>query len=271
MFNFGTTSQKQQATSSPVQLDLYSTEQEQLFKQLAGIVSGGLSGNIAAYPKSMYVTRQPEESQYFELANLVSGQSGARLEALRNVLSGNAAYDINPEITRQYFANSIEPLMAKQFYGKTLPGISESYAGPGYWSSARALAEANAKSDYAMNLGATEANLVYADELARRASLESAANRQASSALPSVEALMSDVGTAGQYARSIKEEQTLADYQRWLSGETVEGVTPVQNNPFLQLAFQFLGLQPFTYGTQSQSTGSASGFKFGLELPKFGG
>jgi hypothetical protein len=52
----------------------------------------------------------------------------------------------------------------------------------------------------------------------------------------------------------IDQEKNLADIQRWLSGETVDGVTPTQYNPFLQLVFQALGLSAFDIGTKSKST-----------------
>ena len=255
MVSFGS----QKSESKPVQLGMYSPEQQETFSNLANVIQTGIGGNVNAYPKSMYVPRTPEEQQYFDIAGSLPGTADARISALNSVLSGKPAYEINPDISKQYFEKSIKPIMSREFYGTTLPAISEKFAGPGYWSSARALAETDATGRYAENLGAAEADLVYKDELARRQALESAATRSAGVALPSVEALVSDVGTAGEYARSIQQEQTLSDYQRWLAGETVEGVAPSQYNPFLQLAFQLLGQQPFTYGTQSSSSGSRFG------------
>jgi hypothetical protein len=54
-----------------------------------------------------------------------------------------------------------------------------------------------------------------------------------------------------------------ADFQRWLSGETVDGVTPEQYNPYIQLAFQLLGLSPYQYG----NTSSGSSIGGGVSLP----
>ena len=61
------------------------------------------------------------------------------------------------------------------------------------------------------------------------------------------------LGTAGGYSRMIDQEKVTADLQRWLMGEEVEGVAPTMYNPFLQLAYQLLGLEPYALGTKASS------------------
>jgi len=144
------------------------------------------------------------------------------------------------------------------------PAIREAFAGPGYWGSARAEATRKAAEDLATTLAARRAELMYGEELARRQALESAAAREAQYGVPYAAAEAELLGTAGQYARMIEEQRALADLQRWLMGETVEGVTPYQYSPFLQLALQYLGLTPYVYGQESKSFGARLGVGIGM-------
>jgi hypothetical protein len=68
---------------------------------------------------------------------------------------------------------------------------------------------------------------------------------------------------AAEYSRSIEQEKVFADVQRWLMGETVNGVTPTQYNPFMQSVFQALGLQPIAIGTST--SGHTYSFGSGVE------
>jgi hypothetical protein len=242
---------------------MWNKEQRDIFKLLFGFVNP--NQEVPRYPGQMYVPQLPQESPYFQLANQTAGQYQSRSQALLTALSGKPAYEINPEISANYFEQSIRPGMTREFRDVIIPGVKEAYAGPGYWGSARADAQANATEKFAENLMATKSGITYQDELMRRQSLENAANRQAGTALPAYEAMMSDVGTAGSYARMIKEQEVLSQYQRWLSGEEVDGVSPLQYNPFIQLAFQYLGLQPFGYGQQSSGSSRSQGFNFGFK------
>jgi hypothetical protein len=65
------------------------------------------------------------------------------------------------------------------------------------------------------------------------------------------------MGSAGQYARMIDQEQVQGDLQRWLMGEEMGGVDPTQYSPYLTLAFEALGLSPYSYGTYGKSSSSS--------------
>jgi hypothetical protein len=210
----------------------------------------------------MSVPTLPGEQAYLNLAGNQANAFPAYQTALNTVLSGQPAYNIDPSISANYFQNAILPGMRQQFANITLPGAEQSFAGPGYWGSARAQAEANAAANFGTAMTGMQANITYADELARRQALENAANRMAGAAPFAANFGMGATANAGEYARMIQQQQVMANYQRWLAGETVNGVTPTQYNPFLQLAFQYLGLAPFTYGQKSNQ--SSGGWNFGL-------
>jgi len=260
MISFG--SQKSSSNSTPVQLSMYSAEQQDIFDRLAAIMKQGIN-EVPSYPGNMYVEEQPEETQFFNFANNVANQSNIYTDALKNILTSNIYPQISPEVSQQYFANAILPGM-RESYDKAMANTTESFAGPGYWSTARADAQRRTASNEALTESTALANLMYQNQLMNWQSNMAGANAIAGTALLTEAIGANIVGTAGQYARSSEEEKTLSDYQRWVSGETVEGVSPIQNNPFVQLAYQFLGLQPYTWGTKSSS--NSSGFKFGLSL-----
>lgn len=268
MVSFGRSSSEQKSSSSsmPVKLDLYSPQQMALFNQLYGQISPGLSGPVPSYPGQMYTATTPEEAQYFKTVGTLPEQMPGRQKALETALSGKPAYEINPDTTAQFFEQGVKPQMLQEYRETTLPQLRESFVGPGFYGGARSQAEFKAGEHLATNLATARATLNYQDELARRQALTDAANRQAQIAPQVYEAGMSDIGTAGAYARMIEQEKKQADLQRWLMGETVDGVSPTQYNPFLTLAFNYLGLQPYGYGNMSsgKSTGSSSGWNFGV-------
>jgi len=269
MVSFGSSgsSGEQSSFSMPIRMSMWNPEQERVGRALYSYVNPNQP--VESYPRQMYVPELARESQFFDLANRTAGQYDARSEALLNTLSGKPAYQIDPSITERYFENSIRPIMMREFEDVTKPAIAEQFAGPGYWGSARAEQGLKSAERFAENLAATKSQLVYADEMARRQSLESAAGRQAAAAGPAYEAMLSDVGNAGRYARQIEEQKTLSDLQRWFSGETIDGKRGKQYSPFVQLAMQYLGQRPFALGMMSSSSGSqsSSGFNLGMTWP----
>jgi len=245
--SFGSTKSK----SSPVRVNMYTPEQQEMMTALGIQIKPGVEGNVPAYPGQMFTPQTPEETAYFQS---VSGGQSARQEAIDKMLSGKPAYDITPETTEELYQAGVKAPMMQEYKEITEPAIRESFAGPGYWGSARAEAQVTGAEHLATTLGAKRAELAYADEQARRAALESGAGRMAAGEAAAV-AEAGVMGTAGQYSRMIDQEKVTADLQRWLMGETVEGVTPTQFNPFLTLAFSFLGLDPYQLGTESKSSG----------------
>jgi len=251
---------KQKATSKPVQLPAWAPEQWGAMRPLAAAIQRGVEQPVPAYPGQMYVPRTPEEEAYFQQVPGVAEQI-----AQARVRLGQPAYEITPETTEQYYQQAIKAPTMKEWKEAVEPAIREYYAGPGYWGSARAGAQAKGAETLATELMAKRAELYRQDEMARRQALENAAGRAAVYTLPYAAGQAEMLGTAGQYARGVEQERSLADINRWLMGETVEGVSPTQYNPFVQLAFQLLGLSPYEYGQKT----TQSGWNFGIAAGPF--
>lgn len=219
---------KQESKSEPTQLPTWSPEQQQVFQTLWPKIMEGLGkGGVPSYPGQMSVPRTPEEQNYFNLADPL----------------------VSSRMTEDLYQQGIRAPAMREWEQFTKPEIQESYAGPGYWGSARAEGVAQGAENLATNLAGQRAQLAYADEQQRRAVMEKAA----------------------PYSREIQQEKIMGDFQRWLSGETVGGKKMTAYSPFMQLAFQLLGLTPFTYGQKSESTGFNLGIMSGYSGGKIGG
>lgn len=242
--------------SRPVKVSMWSPEQETVSKALWPQIEQGLSGT-PSYPGQMYVPKTQEEKAYLERTPQLAGD----LAGMRARL-GQPAYQITPEATEQYYQQSIKAPMMREWEETVEPSIRESYAGPGYWGSARAEAQVEGAENLSTELGRQRGELYYKDELARRSALESAAGREASYGLPYATGEAQMLGSAGEYSRMIDQEKVSADLQRWLMGESVGGVSNAAYSPYMQLAFQFLGLDPYALGTKSEGKSFQGGISY---------
>lgn len=269
MVSFGKSESKSEST--PQRVENWNASQKALFEQLFSTASGNMSSPVVSYPGQMSVPQTDQESSYFNAINQAYSPANlsVRSQAINDVLSGKPAYEINPETTEQFYQEGVKPGYMKEWEDVVLPQIKSSYVGPGYWGSARAYAETEGAKDLATTLAQKRAELYYQDEQARRAGLESAAGRQATlagSATDSLSGATTQLGTAGQYARSIAQEKVQGDLQRWLMGEEVGGVANNAYNPYVQLALALMGLTPFTIANQSQSKSDSFGGSFNLGI-----
>lgn len=267
MVSFGTSDSSSEST--PTKISTWNTQQKQLWSQLFDTAKAGMSTPTASYPNQMYVDRTPEEQAYFDAVSKMYSPADldARRQAVNQVLSGKPSYEINPEATEQFYQESIKPGYMKEWEEVTLPTLKQQFVGPGYWGSARANAITEGSEDLATTLASKRAELMYQDELARRAAAESAASRQAAltgsgadTYTTAATTQANALGTAGQYARTIAQEKVTADLQRWLMGEQVGGVSATQYNPFVQLALALMGLQEYVVASESESNADSFGF-----------
>ena len=233
------------------QLETMTPEQKALFNSLLGTASQG--GATTSAPFQTYSDTNQYEQQYMDLA---SGKTPSIAhDALLRVLSGQPAYDINPEATQSYYENSIRDPMVKEFNKTTLPGLNEQFAGPGFWSSNRAGAITDAYGNLNSSLNNQYGQLQMADEQARRTALQNAMNLQAQVAPGVDQAQITNAGNAGVLARSIESEKIASQMARWLSGESIDGQNVQAYNPNTQLAMALMGVQPYTYAQQNTTTG----------------
>lgn len=117
------------------------------------------------------------------------GEQGPELvvqtqQAASRALSGDPSSKINRATTEQFIQQGIADPARRGFERGTLQQIKSSYAGPGFWGSARAKAETTGRSDVEAQINALGSQYRYQDEQSRRNLAESAANRSLA-AIPS--------------------------------------------------------------------------------------
>lgn len=204
-----------------------------LGEQAAKKLQSEMAGPPAAYPGQMHVPITPQEQKYLDFVNSLGEQ-----KAIQELTSGEIPYETGPEFADRYFEESIRPGYISEFEDVTLPQLRESYAGPGYWGSARARAETKAGADLAEELARARGELRYKETLGARDAKEAALNR-ASSFYPE---LIRTYGDAGALTRSVEESKVLSNLQRWLMGEEVGGKSVYAYHPGWQLALSLLGI-----------------------------
>jgi hypothetical protein len=199
----------------------------------------------------MYVPKTSEEQEYLRHI-----KGFAYNQALQKMLKGQPAYDVSPEAAQTYFEKTIKPQYTRNLEEIVLPRIKEAYAGPGYYSSSRARAMTRAAERTAQSLDEAYGKLMYNEELARRQALEHAMER----ALPAEQVYSSELGQAGQLARSIEQEKVASDLQKFLMGEEVNGKRSPYYHPAINLALSLLGFSPYVYGQKTSGSGPSLGY-----------
>ena len=124
------------------------------------------------------------------------GEQGPELvmetqNAASRALSGIPSSQVNTGTTENFIQQGIAAPARQGFERGTLQQIKSSYAGPGYWGSARAKAEATGRGDVESQINALGSQYRYQDEQAKRELAESAANRSLN-AIPSALAVQNN-------------------------------------------------------------------------------
>lgn len=158
------------------------------------------------------------------------GETGT---ALSGILSGTTGADyITPEATGKYFKGAIEDPARKEYRENVLPAIRESFAGPGFWSGARANEQAESAQDLADWLGTQRAGLEWDVLQSNRAIDEAKAGRALSaigpgiqySQAPTQEALSRLAGKAGAFElASVPQQQRQAEINATIQKFQEEG------------------------------------------------
>lgn len=149
--------------------DIFSGSRVAPFSTLQqGAITG--AGNFADY----FSTPQTVGTPLFEetgqaIGGLLSGETGAKPLGAQDV--------------EDYFGRAIYDPTMKQFREDTIPGIAESFAGPGFFGSARSQEQSKAYQDVGEQLGTQRAGLEW-DVLGRNQVLEEAKAGRTLGALP---------------------------------------------------------------------------------------
>ena len=213
--------------------------QRSFLDQLGSLLGGQLGGTT-------YVPGATSLQQAgFEQLMQPQAQQGQYQSAIASLLGGTpaSAYEVNPE-ARQAVYSSQAGQALQNWQQNIIPSIMESYNARGLGRSGgieRALATSGQQ--LTSDLASLQAQFEYQDEAARRAGLESGANRNLQSLLGGAQAY--------QYGQGI-EQSRLA--QLLGAGEQQRAIEMQQqpySNPWLTYIPQLLGTQAYTPLTSS--------------------
>ena len=228
--------------SKVVQTPNWNPQQQQTFGDLYGQIQKQGMGPAPTSPDA-FVPRTAEDQQYLDYANS---------QAVRNMATGVVPYEVGPEYANQYFEQAIRPIAMREWNETTRPGIEEAYAGSTFNSTGRLDAITKATEKFGEGLTAQKAGLIYNEEMAKRKAIESAQGRISEGQRLS--------GSAATYARAIETERVMNSVQKYLMGEEVNGNYNAAYNPMVTLAFNLLGLKPFTSNVETKSEGAGFGY-----------
>ena len=193
------------------------------------------------------------------------GQTGT---ALQDILSGNTGADLlSMGQANQSFEQQYANPAYRNFTQNTSPLIQEQFAGPGFWSSARAGAVGDAASDLGSQLESQRAGYLWDTEQANRQIQEAQAGRQQAGVnqamqygmLPTQQALAGLQGTQsaygmGQQQQQQEQQQINADIQQFAEQNRIT------SQEDMAILLSLLGMN---YSTSSGSS-SQSSIGFGL-------
>ena len=243
----------------------WTPEQKALFAQLIQQTQTGLTQGSTAYPGATSAPQNPLESAYFGSAQLSPESVMSRENALKSILAGTPAYTVDPQQSQNYYQSAFYDPAMREYKTDILPQVLERASGAGFHSLDTLSQMGRSATDLATNLAAKRAELVWGDVAAGRTAQESAAARRSAMAGSPTNVMTGytqQLGTAGTYARQIEQEKIQGDLARWLSGETMGGVSNTAYNPNTQLALALLGLAPYSYGSNVESEGAGAGYGF---------
>ena len=228
--------------SKIVQTPNWNAEQQAIFGDLAGQISSTGVGPAPTAPQ-MYADQTEQDKTYFDYA---------KSEAVKNMATGVVPYEVGSDFGAKYFESALRPTYEYDWKNTTLPGIQEQYAGSTFNSTGRDDAVSKATSEFGLRMGKEKADLMYKDELAKREAIDKAYARVAQG--------QTLAGQAATYSRAIETEKVMDSVQRYLMGEEVDGEYNPAYNPMVTLAFNLLGLQPFSTNVQTKTTGEGLGY-----------
>jgi hypothetical protein len=246
------------SNTTQVQLPNWTPEQQELFKSLMGLVQGEYA-NWSPYGGEFSTPITSEQQSYLDWTKNTAQQ---RQAALTQIMSGQLTPDQEALYSREgvedFYTNAIRNPAVREYESIVEPQIREAYAGPGYWGTSRAGAQAKGAGDLSSQLAAKRAELEYANRQDYGGALDAALNRQAVYG-PQAAAIESGIlGGAAEMSAAEADEQLMGEYNKWMAQQSA-------NNPYLQMLFALLGLSPYSYGAETDED------EFGIHVMDFGG
>lgn len=241
---FGSGESKTKTTTK--QYPNWNPEQQELFKSLVPMIQSGAQTPAAAAPQ-MYVPQTAQDKQYFDWA---------KSQAVKNMATGVVPYQVGPEYAEQYWQTGLKPIYDYEWQNTILPGLQEQYAGSTFNATGRDEAVRKALQEFGLGMGKEHAALIYGEEQAKRQAIDNAYSRIATGQEIS--------GKAAEYSRTIETERVMDQVARYLMGEQVDGSYNPAYNPMVAMAFNLLGLQPYSYGQNTKSESSGPGIVTGF-------
>ena len=195
------------------------------------------------------------------------GETG---QALQGLLSGDTGDSpITDQQVGDYYRNVIENPARKTFATDVRPAVQEAYAGPGYWSSARANEESEAAQDLGDWLGTKRSELAWNASEANRTIEEAKAGRALSAVSPAMaygsqptQEASAKLGALGQVYGLGSAEQQQRQAELNLAIQQFAEQYNLTNPQDLEILMALVG-QP--YGSSS-SSGNVSGAGLGYSL-----
>lgn len=248
------------------QMNRWSPQQMDIFNKLMGMTKGGLKQGPERYPGQMVAPQTGEEKGALDFYRNLPEERQRYLGVMEKILSGKM---FGPEATKQAISSA-----APSWDLAMERGIDEQKA---YYGGMPGFHRLQPRTDRVMG-----------DISARRGEFESGAwlnydkmNRLASTQMAPI--AMQEMGQYGNmmgkgamFSRMLAQQGLQEDLMRWQSGEEVNGVRNKANNPWLQMAFKSLNLDPYNTMGAYQQGGGGGGFlssllgSAGPQITKYG-
>lgn len=195
--------------------------------------------------------------------------------AIKDILAGETgAKPLGAQDVEDYFKGAVyEPTM-KTFKEDTIPGIAESFAGPGFWGSGRSQEQAKAYEDVSADLASKRTALEW-DVLQQNQALEEAKAGRTVTALPTAMAygqvpaqqIMNNLNIAAQQIGGLNQifgfgqaEQTQAQAQLQDEITRFAEENQITDPENMQILLTLLGLNFSTSSSSSTGTGPGLGY-----------
>lgn len=260
--------------------DPFSPEQKYIQSMLSGYLSKRVGAGLQKYPGQFVAGMSPWERMSLGMLGKYMGEGESPLweegrSTLSGLLSGDISSRMSPEITEDYFRESIYGPSLSMMREDIIPEIEGAYAG-NYWGTPRASAVGEAWEGFEEDMSSTLSELIWRDEISR-VEMEQQGRLSALGMIPGFESAraagIEGKMTAGQMLgalpRMLKQAELEAQFNEWLR-------TRPEYNPVIEQALAFAmsptkqamltggGSSPSIFGSMVGMLGALGGLASGV-------